>query len=81
MFIKQKCFNSGKVEKEVCEWMTKKQVDHEIRLICKILGIIPKSSHDIRRTYASILDENGVPTALRKKLMGHSLTPMEKAIL
>ena len=34
-----------------------------------------------RRTYASILDENGVPTALRKKLMGHSLTPMEKSYL
>lgn len=74
-------FQNTNNRKKVCEWMTKKQVDHEIRVICKILGIIPKSSHDIRRTYASILDENGVPTALRKKLMGHSLTPMEKSYL
>ena len=74
-------FQNTNQRKKVCEWMTIKQLDHEIRVMCKILGIIPKSNHDIRRTYASILDENGVPTALRKKLMGHALEKMEKSYL
>lgn len=72
--------NTNNREK-VCEWMTIKQLDHEIRVICKIIGTIAKSNHDIRRTYASFLDEQGVPTALRKKIMGHAMTPMEESYL
>ena len=59
------------------EWMTIRQIDDEIADICDAIGIIRKSSHDIRRTYDSILDEAEMPSALRHLLVGHELTGID----
>ena len=43
------------------------------------LGIIPKSMHDIRRTYASLLGESPImPHALRESILGHELEGLDK---
>ena len=39
--------------------------------MCKVIGMIEKSSHDQRRIYDSMLAMACMPDALRKKLMGH----------
>ena len=63
------------------EWMTIRQIDDEIADICDAIGIIRKSSHDIRRTYDSILDEAEMPSALRHLLVGHELTGIDSHYL
>lgn len=63
------------------EWMTIKQIDHEIADICDAIGIERKSAHDIRRTFDSILDEAVMSSALRHLLVGHELTGIDKNYL
>lgn len=45
---------------------------NRLRRICEKLGIRPKSPHKIRKTYATILLDNGLDSALVEELMGHT---------
>lgn len=63
--------------KKVAEWTTIRQVDNEIESICKTIGMVKKSAHDIRRTYDSLLDEAKLPSGLRHLLLGHELTGID----
>ena len=40
--------------------------------ICEILGLSDFKSHDLRKTFGSILPQNGVSTAVTQKLLEHS---------
>ena len=42
------------------------------RRLCKALNIQPKSPHKIRKTYASILIDNGVDEKVIERQMGHT---------
>ena len=62
------------------EVLTASQLHHYlIKHIEAPLGIIPKSMHDIRRTYASLLGESPMPHALRELLLGHELVGLDKS--
>lgn len=63
------------------EWMTIRQMDHEIADICDAIGIERKSAHDIRRTFDSMLDKTTMSSALRHLLVGHELTGIDKCYL
>lgn len=47
-------------------------VRDRLRLICKKVGIPPKSPHKIRKTYASILLDNGIDEKVIIGQMGHT---------
>lgn len=49
-----------------------RDVDRFLRRVCKTVGIIIKSAHDIRRTVASEMFNNGVQVELIRNYMGHS---------
>ena len=38
---------------------------------CEHIGITPRSTHKIRKTYASTLYRNGIPVSIISKLLGH----------
>ena len=66
------------------EWINSKRLDRSIRSMCRAIGMEKgkeKSAHDQRRTYVKIIDSVALPTALRKLLMGHELTDLEKAYM
>ncbi len=48
------------------------EIDKCFRKMCKIAGIEIKSSHDIRRTVASEMFNNGIPVEMIRAYMGHS---------
>lgn len=47
-------------------------IRNRLKLICKKLGIYPKSPHKVRKTYGSILLDNNVDKRLIQDLMGHT---------
>lgn len=52
--------------------LTAQAVRRRLERICKNLGIYPKSPHDIRRTYGSILLDNHIDNRLIIQQMGHT---------
>ena len=51
---------------------TTNSIRRRMRTICKELGIVPKSPHKIRKTYGSILLDNGIDNKLITEVMGHT---------
>ena len=51
---------------------TTNSIRRRMRAICNKLGIIPKSPHKIRKTYGSILLDNGIDNKLITEVMGHT---------
>lgn len=49
-----------------------RSIDNRIRKCCKRAGIDVKSAHDIRRTVASEMFNNGVPVEIIRNFLGHS---------
>jgi len=49
-----------------------RSIDNRIRKCCKRAGIEVKSAHDIRRTVASEMFNNGVPVEIIRNFLGHS---------
>lgn len=49
-----------------------RSLDRTLRKLIKLCGLKPFSSHDIRKTFATILHHNNVPTRAIADLMGHS---------
>lgn len=52
--------------------MTNRQFDNYLRKMCKYANIPVKSCHDIRRTVASVMFQNGVNIELIREYLGHS---------
>ena len=52
--------------------MTVRALEARLHRVCKNLGIYPKSPHKIRKTYGSILLDNGVDHRLVLDQMGHT---------
>ena len=48
--------------------------DSRIGRYCKELGIVRKSMHNLRRTFATILYCNGMPIERLRVIMGHTTT-------
>jgi len=42
------------------------------RKICKTVGLADLKFHDLRKTFCSMLAQNGVSTAVTQKLLEHS---------
>jgi integrase len=51
---------------------TKKFNPRQWRKICIAAGLVDLKFHDLRRTFASVLAQNGVSTAVTQKLLEHS---------
>ncbi len=49
-----------------------REIDNRIRKLCNKADIEVKSAHDIRRTVASELFNNGVPVEIIRNYLGHS---------
>ncbi|MCD7819707.1 MAG: site-specific integrase, partial [Lachnospiraceae bacterium] len=49
-----------------------RKIDSRIRRLCRKVGIEAKSAHDIRRTVASEMFNNGVPVEVIRNYLGHS---------
>ncbi len=49
-----------------------RSIDRTLRKLIVLCELRPFSSHDIRKTFATILHHNGVPTRAISDLMGHS---------
>lgn len=49
-----------------------RSLDRTLTRLCQVLGISHINSHRIRKTYASLLHMNGVPTRVITDLCGHS---------
>lgn len=49
-----------------------KNIERTIRRLCSLAGVNVFSSHKIRKTFASELHKNGVPTKMISDIMGHS---------
>ena len=49
-----------------------RSIDNRLRKCCKRAGIDVKSAHDIRRTVASEMFNNGVPVEIIRNFLGHS---------
>lgn len=47
-------------------------MNNRLKSVCKKIGIKPRSPHKLRKTYASILLDNGVNASTVIKLMGHT---------
>lgn len=54
--------------------MNKEQVNQSLWRVCEASGIEKKSSHKIRKTFASKLNANGVPIDEIRVLLGHTNT-------
>ena len=52
--------------------ITEDAVSAQLKRSCKRLGIPVRRPHKIRKTYASILYQNGVPVPVISKLLGHA---------
>ena len=52
--------------------MTAKQINYHLQKICKEIGIEPRSTHKLRRSYASMLLGAGVDTAVVTNQLGHT---------
>ena len=52
--------------------MTNRQFDNYLRKMCKYANITVKSCHDIRRTVASVMFQNGVNIETIRDYLGHS---------
>ena len=48
-----------------------RSLDRTLRHLCKLCGILPFSTHAIRRTLASRLHDAGLPTRMISDLLGH----------
>lgn len=55
-------------------FLNKEQVNQSLWRVCEAAGIEKKSSHKIRKTFASKLNANGVPIDEIRTLLGHSDT-------
>ena len=42
------------------------------RKICKVAGLADLKFHDLRKTFCSLMAQNGVSTALTQRLLEHS---------
>ena len=42
------------------------------RKICKQVGLVDLKFHDLRRTFCSLLAQNGISTAVTQRLLEHS---------
>lgn len=54
------------------ERLNTRQISYVLKKYAKDKGIVRKSSHKIRKTYASMLMSNGVPIDEIRKLLGHT---------
>ncbi len=52
--------------------ITERKMNYHLQKACIAVGIAPRSSHKIRRTYASFLLSSGVDSAFVKNQMGHT---------
>lgn len=52
--------------------LTSRQIAYVLEKYAKRNGVVRKSSHKIRKTYASLLASNGVPIDAIRELLGHS---------
>ena len=52
--------------------LTAKQINYHLQKICKEIGIEPRSTHKLRRSYASMLLGAGVDTAVVTNQLGHT---------
>lgn len=55
-------------------YLNKEQVNQSLWRVCEAAGIEKKSSHKIRKTFASKLNANGVPIDEIRSLLGHTNT-------
>lgn len=55
-------------------YLNKEQVNQSLWRVCEAAGIERKSSHKIRKTFASKLNANGVPIDEIRSLLGHTNT-------
>ncbi len=78
LFNKIKSFNNAHYSKNDFIFingngrMTNRQFDNFLRKMCKYANIQIKSSHDIRRTVASVMYANGVNIEIIRDYLGHS---------
>ena len=52
--------------------LTSKQINYHLQKVCKEIGITPRSTHKLRRSYASMLLEAGIDTAIVTNQLGHT---------
>lgn len=52
--------------------LTSKQINYHLQKVCKEAGIHPRSTHKLRRSYASMLLEAGIDTAIVTNQLGHT---------
>ena len=51
-------------------------VNDHLKRCCERIGVIPRTSHKIRFTVASMLYDSGMPLTDLQRLLGHSTTSM-----
>lgn len=54
------------------ERITARQINYVLEKYAERMGLSTKSSHKIRKTYASMLNANGVPLDYIREMLGHS---------
>lgn len=64
--------SSDYIFKKDCDHLNTNNISNALRWACKKAGISNKSTHKIRKTFASKLDASGVPTDEIRALLGHT---------
>jgi integrase len=70
-YLKNHIGNSEYLLSEKGKRITSRQFNYQLEKTCKIIGIIPRSTHKIRRSYASKLLSEKVDTAIVQNQLGH----------
>lgn len=52
--------------------LTSATLDHRLRILCKKIGIPPRSMNKLRKTFASDLSRRGIPDKVLQRQMGHT---------
>lgn len=65
-------YNSAYLCYDGADTIMVRSLERTLSRLCELLGISPINSHRIRKTYASLLHMNGIPTRVITDLCGHS---------
>lgn len=69
--LKEKCGNAEYLFSENGKRLTSKQINYRLRKVCKEIGIVPKSTHKLRRSYISKLLSESVDAVTVQAQAGH----------
>ena len=74
-------YSSGGTGKTIAEMQTESTfTDAGWDILRKVIGIPDLRFHDLRKTFCSILAQNGISTAVTQKPLGHSSPDLTKKV-